>query len=88
MYTVEYEPDASVITSLDQQDMFEDVELIIGTDDNVVFIRQYDDKLAEHQVIYMSIQQWMDLMAAWNSPEGAFYLESKKKERQNGTSTT
>ena len=79
MYTVEYEPDASVITSLDQQDMFEDVELIIGTDDNVVFIRQYYDKLAEHQVIYMSIQQWMDLMAAWNSPECAFYLESKKK---------
>lgn len=78
MYTVEFEPDASIITTLDQQDKFNDVELVIA-DDATVYIRQFDDELGQFEMIYMSYQQWLDLMAAYQSPEGAFQLELKVK---------
>ena len=87
MFTVEFESDASIVTTLDQHDKHEDVEIIFG-DDGVVYMRQFEPDMEQYQMLIMSAQQWMDLMSAWNSPEGAFYLESKKKERQNGTSTT
>ena len=41
MYTVEFESDAAVITTLDQDDMHEDVEVILG-DDGDVYIRQFE----------------------------------------------
>ena len=41
MYTVEFESDAAVITTLDQNDMYEDVEVILG-DGGDVYIRQYE----------------------------------------------
>lgn len=88
MYTVEHEHNVSIVTSLDQEDMFEDVEFIVGTDESVVYIRQYDESMNEDQIVFMSIQQWQDIMAAWNSPEGAFYLKLKMEERNNGTSST
>lgn len=74
MYTVELEFDASIITTLDQRDMYEDVDMILA-DDGTVYIRQFDENLEEYQMIYMSSQQWLDLMAAYHSPEGAFYVK-------------
>jgi|TARA_R110000744_G_scaffold25597_4_gene63411 hypothetical protein len=73
MYTVEFEPDASIITTLDQQELHEDVEVVI-TDDAVVYIRQYDEQFDRHDLIYMSHQQFMDIIAAYNSKEGAYYV--------------
>lgn len=75
MYTVEFEPDACVITSLDETDAFEDVEAII-TDDNTVFMRQWHEDNNQHEILYMSYQQLLDLFAAMKSPEGAFYARS------------
>jgi len=74
MFTVEFEPDASVITSLDENDKFNDVEMVIGEDDTV-YIRQFDDTLNEYQMLYLSYQQLLDLNAALRSPEGAFYAK-------------
>ena len=73
MFTVEFESDASVITTLDQQDKFNDVEVIIGGDGDI-YMRQFDDHLGEYQVLYMSYQQFMDIMAAINCSEGAYYV--------------
>ena len=73
MFTVEFESDASVITTLDQQDRFNDVEVIIGGDGDI-YMRQFDDRLEEYQVLYMSYQQLMDIMAAINCSEGAYYV--------------
>ncbi len=78
MYTVEFNPDASVITTIDQRDFFEDVEMVI-TDEGVVYMRQFDESLNEYQLIYFGYQQWIDLLAAWKSPEGAFYVREKVK---------
>ena len=74
MFTVEFEADASIITTLDQQDAFEDVEMVLA-DDGTIYIRQFDEQLEEFQMIYMSTQQWLDLITAYQSPEGAYVLQ-------------
>lgn len=73
MYTVEMEEDAELIVTLDEEDICNDVELCI-CNDGTVFMRQFDDNLEEYQMLYMSIQQFRDIVAAWDSPEGAYYL--------------
>ena len=74
MYTVEFESDAAVITTLDQDKMHEDVEVILG-DDGDVFIRQFEPDMDSYQMVIMSSQQFLDIMAAYNSKEGMYYLE-------------
>ena len=76
MYTVEFESDAAIITTLDQHDMYEDVEVILG-DGGDVYIRQYEPAVGDYQLILMSAQQWIDLMAAYKSSEGSYYVEVK-----------
>lgn len=73
MYTVEFEPDAAIVTTLDNKDGYEDVEMILA-EDGTVYIRQFDENCEDYQMLYMSSQQWLDLMAAYDSPEGAFYV--------------
>lgn len=77
MFTVEMEPDAEIIVTLDEGDGHNDVEVCI-CDDGTVFMRQFDDTLEEHQMLYMSIQQLTDIIAAWNVPEGAYYATFKE----------
>jgi hypothetical protein len=74
MYTVEFESDAAVITTLDQNDEYEDVEVVFG-DDGDVYIRQFEPEMESYQMILLSAQQWLDIMAAYKSSEGAYYLE-------------
>jgi len=76
MYTVEFESDAAIITTLDQQDLYEDVEVILG-DGGDVYIRQYEPDMDAYQLILMSAQQWLDLMSAYKSSEGSYYVEVK-----------
>jgi hypothetical protein len=78
MYTVEFESDASIITTLDDKDRFNDVEMVLA-DDGSVYLRQFDEELAEYQMLYMSYQQFLDLIAAHQSPEGAYRLELRAK---------
>ena len=87
MFTVEFESDASVITTLDQQGRFEDVEVVIS-DNNVVYLRQFDEELAEYQLLHMSYQQFLDILSAYKSPEGAYQIDFTKREKDNGVSTT
>lgn len=71
MYTVEFESDSAIITSLDETAEFADIRLVIG-DDNTVYITQ-DDEVFGDSIITISYQQLLDLFAAMRSPEGAFY---------------
>jgi hypothetical protein len=59
MFTVEMEHDATVITTMDQRDEFEDVECIIG-DDNIVYLRQWNETSENHDLLYLSFQQLTD----------------------------
>jgi len=84
VYTVEFDTDASVITTIDQTQNHEDVEMIFA-DNGTVYIRQYEEVLEDYQVLYMSHQQWLDLVAGYKSPEGLFYLTEKRKgDKRNG----
>ncbi len=82
MYTVEFEADASIITSLDESDTCDDIEVIIS-DDNTVFLRQYVEDLNRHEIISITYQQLLDIMAALKSPEGAFYARFITPEDSN-----
>tara|TARA_R110000796_G_scaffold125924_2_gene240537 strand:+ start:543 stop:779 length:237 start_codon:yes stop_codon:yes gene_type:complete len=76
MFTVEFESDASIVKTLDQKGKHEDVEVIFG-DEGMVYIRQYDPEEDDHQLIIMSGQQWIDIMAAYKSSAGSYYVELK-----------
>jgi nicotinic acid mononucleotide adenylyltransferase len=73
MYTVEFEKDSSIIRSLDDSGMHEDLEVIIGEDDTV-FLRQWQDWKDEHDVMCISYKQLVEIFAALESPEGSFLL--------------
>jgi hypothetical protein len=64
MFTVEMEHDATVITTMDQRDEFEDVECIIS-DDGVVFMRQWNEGANNHDLLYLSFQQLTDWFFRW-----------------------
>ncbi|WP_347851880.1 hypothetical protein [Planktomarina sp.] len=76
MFTVELEYDYALIRTLDEQDRYEDVEVVIG-DEGEVFILQFNESTQKNSVIAMSLQQLVDLYAAMDSPEGLFGLEVK-----------
>lgn len=78
MFTVEFESDASIITTLDQNDKYQDVEVILG-DDGSVYIRQFEDTLEEYQIIYMSYQQFLDIYAALSSTEGMYQVKYRRE---------
>ena len=77
MYTVEFEDKDAVITVLCEEDSQEDVQIIIG-DDGTTFIRQFQDYKDEYDVICMTYNQLLDIVAAVNSPEGMFQLIKRK----------
>lgn len=80
MYTVEFETDASIITSLDPTGKFNDVEVIIDEDSNV-YIRQFDDDADAYEMVIMDYTQFIQIFAAMKSSEGVYLLE--KREQQN-----
>ena len=78
MYTVEFDPDASLITTIDEKDMYFDVEMVIAEDGSVL-LQQFPDDGDDPQYIFMSYQQLLDLTYSLRSPEGSYYLESPLK---------
>ena len=80
MYTVEFIDDDAVITTMSEDDDQEDVQVIIGDNSNV-FVRQWQEYKNEFDVVVMTFQQLLDIVAAVNSPEGLFKLELIKDKR-------
>jgi hypothetical protein len=63
---------------LDSGGEHEDLEVIIGEDD-VVFVRQWQEWKDEHDVFCISWQQLISIFAALNSPEGAYLMNKVNK---------
>ena len=76
MFTVEFEPECSVITCLDNNDAFDDVKVVV-CEDNSVFIVQHMLDVDDTNIIYMSYQQLTEIAAALDMPEGAYILGNK-----------
>jgi hypothetical protein len=73
MFTVEFFPDHTLVTSLDEEDMCEDIQMVLT--DESVYLVQYDDMLQETQTILISFQQLKDLFASLNETEGSYRIE-------------
>ena len=73
MFTVEHEFDSTLITTLDNTGEQGDVE--VHLDEQSVFIRQWCEEMQVFDLIEMSMQQLKDIVAALNSPEGAYYAD-------------
>ena len=71
MFTVEDEPDGSVvITTLDEEAKLEDLEVYIK--DGTVFLRQFCEELNEHQLCIINISQLLDVVTALDSAPGIY----------------
>ena len=78
MFTVEYEHDTIEIVILDDKGY--DDDLRIEVEDTGVYISQWNSILNEESNIRISNKHWLELIAAINSPEGAFIIEESKKK--------
>jgi hypothetical protein len=80
MLTVEIEYDCTIITTLDETDSYEDVEVVL--DDTTVFIAQYIEDTDRRQVLELSYQQLIDILMSLDLPTGSYYTTPKRtKER-------
>ena len=81
MFTVEFEKDYSVVTSMDEQNNFDDIEMYLENN-GVVFLIQYVEEIDTHQVIEISYKQLLDLWSSMRQTEGLFKLELIGKEKR------
>lgn len=70
MYTVEMYLNEIEITVLDDSGRFDDVKVF--SYDEVVYIRQFNEKKNKWDLIEMTPEMYAELMTAWQSPEGSF----------------
>lgn len=75
MFQNEIEWSESITTVLDNDNIFEDLQLIIS--DNGVFIRQWNENLQFYHVIEMSHEMFVELQTALECGEGIFQLEKE-----------
>jgi hypothetical protein len=74
MYTVEFDHDVTIVTSIDEQDEHEDLEVVLDGD-GIVYMRQYDESYKSYQLVVVSYQQVLDFITSLNQTEGMFMLE-------------
>jgi hypothetical protein len=84
MFTVEFEHDASIIRTMDESAIFEDIEVIIG-DEGVVYMRQYEEAEKSYQMLMLTYQQLLDIAASIRTPEGMHKIV-RGENRHDGTS--
>ena len=80
MYSVEFEHDIAIVTSMDEHDEYEDLEVVLA-DEGSVYLRQYDESYKSYQLIVISYQQLLDLITSLNQTEGMWRLEPIKGKR-------
>jgi hypothetical protein len=73
MFTIEFLPDHTLVTSLDEEDMCEDVQMVLTEES--IYLVQYDQQLQEAQTLLLSYQQLLDLFASLDRSEGSYYIE-------------
>ena len=76
MFTVEMDFDEIEITVLDDGGRFEDVKVF--SYDEVVYIRQFNEKKNKWDLIQMTPEMYAELMTAWQSPEGSFITNLRR----------
>tara|TARA_R110001632_G_scaffold26259_1_gene71095 strand:- start:7476 stop:7733 length:258 start_codon:yes stop_codon:yes gene_type:complete len=85
MYSVEFDHDVAIVTSMDEEERHEDLEVMLA-DEGTVYIRQWDESFEtspyqEYQLIVISYQQLLDLVTSLQQTEGLFKLQYIKGKR-------
>jgi hypothetical protein len=75
MFTIEMEDDESCITVLDDTGELEDVSILLY--DDYCHIRQWDEKRQMFEVITLTATMYLELMKAWNLPQGTYQIVKK-----------
>lgn len=71
MFTIEMEHDETLVTILDENDFYEDVQFSIF--DDIVYIRQWNEELDLFETIVMSPDMFDEFRKALDLPEGAYH---------------
>jgi hypothetical protein len=77
MITNEMEFDETIITVMDDDGLYEDIQVFL--DDNEVYIRQYNEITDQHDLVYMSCEMYLQMLSAMKLPEGMFKFEFKDR---------
>jgi hypothetical protein len=70
MFSVEYDHDLVEITVVDETSSHEDLKVL--SYDDIVFIKQWDEKKQDYMEIIISPDMFNELINSMNSPEGTF----------------
>ncbi len=73
MFTVEFDADATIITTLDGTGKFEDVQVI--QDGEHAYIRQWNEPENSYQLIILTIKQFKSILAAQSVGAGSYEVE-------------
>jgi hypothetical protein len=73
VFTNEFEFDETIITVLDDNGVYEDVQIYL--DENEVYIRQWNERKKSHDLIVMSAKMMLEIMEAMKRPEGAYIIK-------------
>ena len=74
MFTVEHEDTFTKVVVVDETTKHEDIEMFVEQDGRV-FMRQFDEKNNQYDILIMSWHQLVDLLASIESPEGMYETE-------------
>jgi hypothetical protein len=76
MITVEYEFEETIVTIMDPDGRFEDLQLILRQD-TFCYVRQWDESTGCFQVIQCSPQMIDLMMQSYHLQEGTYVVEGK-----------
>lgn len=72
MFTIEHEFDATVVTLVDDGSSPLQEDVTVHATESAILLNQYDPRTDSVVTVRMSPEQWRDLTAALNLPEGVY----------------
>ena len=72
MFTIEHEFDATVVTLVDDGTAPLQEDVTVHATESVILLNQYDARTDQVLSVRLSPEQWRDLTAALNLPEGVY----------------
>lgn len=72
MFTIEHEFDATVVTLVDEGHAPLQEDVTVHATESAILLNQYDPRTDETVTVRLSPEQWRDLVAALNLPEGIY----------------
>lgn len=72
MFTIEHEFDATVVTLVDEGQAPLQEDVVVHATESVILLNQYDQRTDKVVSVRLSPEQWRDMNAALNLPEGVY----------------